>query len=479
MECATQEYPSDPADRVVPIAAAQPAATLAARVLQLQSSVVSHERFAEAAAAFATEIAVLFEFDRAAIGFSEGGHARVIATSNTADFEPNAALFRDFGAAMEEALDQATTIAFPPPAGARPLITLAHAELARRYGGVVCTLPLVSHGKPFGALTLVRANPAQPDAAALALFEHVACIAGPLLELKYEAERPWYSRIKRSLAGLAKYVKEPGHAKAKLGVGIALGALIGLCFIPVTYRIGAQARIEGSIQRAMVAPADGFLRQVHARPGDRVKADQVLAELAEEDLRLEQRKLQSEQAQHENAASGALARSDRAQYVINQAKADEARAQLDLIDAQLARSRVVAPFDGVVIKGDLSQSLGSPVRKGEILLMLAAGDRFRLIIEVDERDIAAVTVGQKGSVALGALTDRALPIQVARVTPVAVARDGRNFFEVEAALEEALPALRPGLQGVAIIDAGARPLAWIWTHRLVDWVRLTLWSWGF
>ena len=87
--------------------------------------------------------------------------------------------------------------------------------------------------------------------------------------------------------------------------------------------------------------------------------------------------------------------------------------------------------------------------------------------------------------ALGALTDGSIPFRVARVTPVSANREGRNFFEVEGELDAA-PAgatsasarLRPGLQGVAKIDAGRRPFAWIWTHRLTDWLRLTFWSWG-
>jgi multidrug resistance efflux pump len=54
-----------------------------------------------------------------------------------------------------------------------------------------------------------------------------------------------------------------------------------------------------------------------------------------------------------------MARADRAQLVISQAKADEARAQLALVDEQLGRIRIEAPFDGVVIRGDLSQSLGA------------------------------------------------------------------------------------------------------------------------
>jgi multidrug resistance efflux pump len=261
-------------------------------------------------------------------------------------------------------------------------------------------------------------------------------------------------------------------------VVVAAVVLLGLLFVPVQYRIGAQARIEGSIQRALVAPSDGFLRQVYARPGDTVKANQVLAELGEEDLRLERRKWESELTQHENTASAALARSDRAQFVINQAKADEARAQLDLIEAQVSRARIVAPFDGVVIKGDLTQSLGAPLRRGDVLLTLAPAGQFRLLIEVDERDIASVRVGQPGTVTMGALSDRALTFRIDRVTPVATAREARNFFEVEGKLGEAPAMLRPGLQGVAKIDAGNRPLAWIWTHRLIDWLRLALWSMG-
>ena len=67
---------------------------------------------------------------------------------------------------------------------------------------------------------------------------------------------------------------------------------------------------------------------------------------------------------------------------------------------------------------------------------------------------------------------------VERVTPVSNVRDGRNVFDVEARLPDTRLALRPGLQGVAKIDAGEQSFAWIWSHRLVDWARLAWWSWG-
>ena len=49
---------------------------------------------------------------------------------------------------------------------------------------------------------------------------------------------------------------------------------------------------------------------------------------------------------------------------------------------------------------------------------------------------------------------------------------------VEASLDAPQPDLRPGLSGVAKIDAGYRPLAWLLFHRAADWLRLAVWTLG-
>ena len=55
--------------------------------------------------------------------------------------------------------------------------------------------------------------------------------------------------------------------------------------------------------------------------------------------------------------------------------------------------------------------------------------------------------------------------------------DGANSFRVEASLNDAPDLLRPGMQGVAKINAGQARLIWIWSHEIIDRVRLWLWSW--
>jgi multidrug efflux pump subunit AcrA (membrane-fusion protein) len=159
------------------------------------------------------------------------------------------------------------------------------------------------------------------------------------------------------------------------------------------------------------------------------------------------------------------------------AQIDQAKAQIDLINAQLERTQLTAPFDGVVVQGDLSQSLGSPVERGQVLFEIAPLNGYRIILEVDERDVADTAPGQEGQIALSALPRQSFPFTIRRITPVSIAQDGRNFFRVEAVLDEPSSALRPGMRGVAKISIERRPLRWIWTHRITDWFRLWVWSW--
>ncbi|MDO9218198.1 MAG: histidine kinase, partial [Lacisediminimonas sp.] len=65
---------------------------------------------------------------------------------------------------------------------------------------------------------------------------------------------------------------------------------------------------------------------------------------------------------------------------------------------------------------------------------------------------------------------------VQRITPAASVKDGHNTFPVRAQSLSTHPAWwRPGMTGVAKIDVGYRPLAWVMTHRFIDYLRLTFW----
>ena len=83
----------------------------------------------------------------------------------------------------------------------------------------------------------------------------------------------------------------------------------------------------------------------------------------------------------------------------------------------------------------------------------------------------------EGELTLSAAAEDTFEIVVDKITPVSVSGEGANYFQVEASLVETPEFLRPGMQGVGKIAVGDRQLLWIWTHKLVDWLRLKLWSW--
>jgi multidrug resistance efflux pump len=222
----------------------------------------------------------------------------------------------------------------------------------------------------------------------------------------------------------------------------------------------------------------GYVVEANARAGDIVKAGDVLFSLDDRDLRLERLKWVGQRSQYSREHSEALADHDRAKVNILGAQIDQAEAQIALIEEQLERINVTAPFDSFVVSGDLSQSLGAPVERGDILFEVAPLAAWRVILEVDERDIGEVAVGQTGQLALTGMPGDALPVEVEKITPVSTAEEGRNFFRVEAhLLDETAPTLRPGMQGVGKIYVDQRKLIWIWTHKITQWWRMFLWSW--
>lgn len=446
--------------------------------LTLQAAALSHKTLAASAMAFATELARAQGCARVTVGLLRARHVELKAVSHGVGESLTGGTFDVIAAAMDEAVQQGASIQLPAAPGARSAIRVAHARWLQRQGGAVASVPMIHAGDVVGAVSCewVTADPLLP--ARVTQIETIVSLAGPVLNLMRLHEAPWRERAWRAIQRSWRSLRKTSDRRVLACLALSLGALASLCALPMPYRVGGHARIEGAEQRALAAPTDGYLKAVHVRPGDRVVKGQPLVDLADQDLTLQRRKWASELAQQESAHAIALARADRSALVVAMARADQARAQLALVEADLARASIVAPFDGVVIQGDLAQSIGSPVERGKPLLLIAPGDAFRVVVEVDERDVAEVRTGQRGTLALAALPWETLPIAIARVTPIARTVEGNNVFEVEADVTAAASGrIRPGLEGVARIDVARRPLAWGWSHRLTEWVRLKLWAW--
>ncbi len=409
--------------------------------------------------------------ERVAIGLAgSDDRVRLQTLSGSAWFERKAAFATVIENAMEEALDQGCSVAWPPLPGRESVIAVAHRELAGP--GAVYTAVLFAGGKAFGALTCQFAAPR--DAAFVDALEALAALVAPQLRLQAELGRwltgAWVERGREWLQSL----KDPRRPGVWAIVALIVLAGLALGFAHGEYRVAARAVVEGEVQRAIVAPFDGFVATARLRAGQRVKAGEVLATLDDRDLLLERQKWRSESEQSERKYRDALARHDRANARILSAQLAEATAQLDLAEQKIARASLTAPFDGVVVTGDLTQMLGSPVEKGKLLFEVAPLDAYRVILKVREEDIRNIRVGETGQIVLAGMADRRLPFAVGNVG-IATAEEGQNLFRVEARLTDPVANLRPGMEGVGKINVGDRRYVWIWTHGLLDWLSVRLW----
>src|SRR5262249_52275473 len=179
-------------------------------------------------------------------------------------------------------------IVIPAPEGQehQEHVVRAHEALSREHGqNAICTVPLAEDNRVLGAITLERPANKPFDAETIQLCEHVGVLLGPVLELKRREDR-WIGR--KALDSLTAFFERlfgPRHVGLKLGA-IAVAAVAAfLFFAKGDYRVTADGSLEGTIQRALAAPVAGYLSEAQSRAGDVVKAGQVMATLADRDLR--------------------------------------------------------------------------------------------------------------------------------------------------------------------------------------------------
>lgn len=456
------------------ISGSESAASVLVNILQRTHK---YQGFPPYATAIAGELARSLQCRRVSIGLLERGLVRIRAISNSANYDPKAKLIRRTAAAMDECLAQGITLAVPQPMDSATQIGRTHEALAQDESLALCSLMLNGAKGPFGCVTLERDRRRPFVSESIDLAETLVAVLGPLLEIRLREARPMGTRLWEALTTPVKRLFGPGHLRLKLLAG---GFCLLLAFLVLgtgMYRVSAKATLEGRVQRAVVAPFDGFIAASQVRAGEEVKLGQVLVELDDQDLRLEQRKWAGQRDELEREHRKALADLAHSRVRILRAQMAQAETRVQLTQDRLARSRLLAPFDGVLISGDLSRSLGAPVERGEVLFEVAPLDDYRVALEVEEQDMPELAPGQAGELTLSALPGEPIALVLDSISGIARTDAREVVFRVEASLVRTPRSLRPGMQGVGKIEIGERRLLWIWTRRLWGWLQLQLWSW--
>ena len=444
-------------------------------VLDVLSLVNAEKRFLGALMALTNGLAAQFQCERVSIGWLEGGYIRLKSISRTERFDPKMLAVQALEKAMEEALDQDQEILWPAVEDSK-LITRDHAALAKELSvSHMVSVPIRLEGRGVAVLTCERQEGAFSEVTVQQLRLLGDQVARRLADL-HRDDRWFGARWAYALREQASKWVGPEHVWPK--VAAILGAVFLLAsLLPIyPYRVEGNFILRSEELSFITAPFEAYIQTVSVRPGDVVTNGSPLVKFHTEQLDLEESAAIADQTRYQREAEKARASRNLAEMRIAQAQADQAAARLGLVRHRLSQSTLRAPFNGVVVEGDLRQRIGAPVRQGDALYKFARIDPLYVEMEINEQDAHEILGRSKGEIAFVAQPKSKFPVLVHTVEPSAQPKKNGNIFLVRAQLTEQPQSWwRPGMSGVCKIDVEKRTLLWILTHRTVDFLRLFFW----
>ena len=152
-------------------------------------------------------------------------------------------------------------------------------------------------------------------------------------------------------------------------------------------------RTQAINQADIAAEITGRIIRKRVNKGDLVKAGQILLQLSMDDrmsqLAQAKAKLESQDIAY-NAAKKLSQKQFQSQVKLAQEKAslESAKAALDAIETEIAKTAIRAPIDGVV--NDFPLSVGDYVKSGDIVAIVVNLSPLRIVGQVSERDVSRI-----------------------------------------------------------------------------------------
>jgi len=446
-------------------------------MLGLAADVMQQQAFETACLTLVNGLTTEWGLMQASLGWADRDGIKLVAVSHLDRFERNSRQSRLIEGAMAAALIQGHEVWWPEvEAGAHDAQAMAEFANEKGVERVVAVPIRNAQGITHAVLLLAFApgGPAEPDLSHLQLS--LELVEARLSDLWLRSLGPW-PRLRNRLNQLSEQLFGPEHPFLKLGAVVCALLLLYALFGSWDYRVDASAQLSTDATRLISAQFDGRVDQVHASAGDMVKQGDLLVTLDTRELAQQQSELQAEMSRGETEVNKSRAEARLAETEIAQAKLDQSMAKARRIDYYLSQAQSRAPFDGVVVEGERKDLLGSPVKKGDRLFRIAKVEGLYATLMVSERQMRYITSGASGEVALLSNPQLSVPIRISSVIPVAQVKgqEGNQFMITAELLQPPLAWWRPGMTGLARIDAGRRNIAWILTHRVVDHLRMMFW----
>lgn len=127
-----------------------------------------------------------------------------------------------------------------------------------------------------------------------------------------------------------------------------------------------------------------------------------------------------------------------------QARVEQARADVINYVAQYAKSRVVAPFDGIITRID--PQVGDSVNGNQPEFGVMTNQMFKIEVNVPEADIAKITIGNKAEITLDAYGDNTIfTATVTSIDPAETIIEGVSTYKVTLHFDQIDSRVRSGM----------------------------------
>src|SRR6266851_5370810 len=288
-----------------------------------------------------------------------------------------------------------------------------------------------------------------------------------------------------SLAGTGAYTADPHPTTAVVETR------------DIHFSVSAAGEIGPADQVSVRPEINGKILTLPVDIGDRVKKDNVLFTLDDQDLQterssrlieIEAAKLQLEKAKRDyerskqlyadKLISQELFDDTRTQYELARNALDRTEKALHLIDYQWTKTKILAPFDCTVLTRPVS--VGQAVsgsggfNSGTEVLTIANLNEMVINAHINQADVTRLKIGQQVEVQVEAVPGLKVTGTVERIATQATIKNNIKGFAARIVLKNVDPRIRPGMTAnikipVASADnVTAVPLAAVFTEKNSD-----------
>jgi len=164
---------------------------------------------------------------------------------------------------------------------------------------------------------------------------------------------------------------------------------------------------------------------------------------------------------------------------IEAARAEVKRLQAELTrqEERLRRTQLVSPIAGRLEQLNLSDLSGKYLDNGDLYTTVIDDRVLRAEIEVPEADLPLVAIGDRAKLKLWAYPDRIFVGQVVDIEPAVEQEEFGRVSRVQVRLPNENGLHRAGMTGYGKISGELESVALAFTHRLVRFFSVEVWSW--